>query len=390
MSRQMIKAAWMATFAVVLSGVGLVPATASTDVAPPAAEVCGDRWRIVAAESPGTIATVLLGVAATSDGVAWAVGHRSYFDEDGLYAVSPVIERWDGADWSLAYSPDTAGQLAAVVAFAPDDVWAVGHSGGPESTEYVSMIMHWNGDRWRRVKAPRITLGYLLSVGGSGPDDIWAAGATIGDFRTIVQHWNGTRWRKVRHPATVSDYVVLTGIAATGPDDAWLVGSYLDAEAADAPLALHWNGTRIRRTHPVSPDGLPTALADVAAGPGGGVWAVGTATGEGGVTQAVVERWTSSGWALEPTEDVDSAHLLAVTSGPDSEWAAGWRQGADAAAPVIMKRQSGTWRSVTAPSGEGDTMLLAIDQSTADMWAVGFQRPEEQSALTMRRRPTTG
>lgn len=380
------RAAWLGVAVVALGMAGLASATSATGAVAPVPEACGDKWRIVEAESPGEIATVLLGVAATSDGAAWAVGHRAYPDEQGMYAVSPVIEHWDGSGWSLAYEPDTQGQLAAVVALAPDDVWAVGHSGGPESSDYVSLVMHWDGDTWRRVKAPRVAMGYLLAVGGSGPDDVWAAGSTIGEFRTIVQHWDGDRWRKVKHPATASDYVVITGVDATGPDDAWFVGSYLD-EGADAPLALHWDGTKIRKTSPVRPDGMATALTDVAADLSGHVWAVGTASDGAGATSAVVERWKPSGWQLAPTDDVDDAHLLAVSAGAQGLWAVGWQQGEEAAVPVVLRRQPGTgrWRGVEAPSAEGDTLPLAIDQSATEMWSVGFHRPDQQLAFTMRR-----
>jgi hypothetical protein len=208
----------------------------------------------------------------------------------------------------------------------------------------------------------------------------------IGTFDTLVEHWDGERWRKVRHPTIDSEYVEVGGVAAVSSNDAWIVGSYLD-EGASAPLALHWNGSRWRRTTPVRPDGLPAVLRDVAVDASGQVWAVGQTTDATGSSDAMVQRWTGRRWKVVPTPDVDGTRLDSVSGGPHGVWAVGSRQTDQRILPVIMKwapRQD-QWKSVAAPAESGDNMLLAVDQSPGAQWAVGFHGFDPRLALGLRR-----
>lgn len=82
----------MVTTAVVSAAILASPAGAYS-----ASEACGSDWAKVSTPSPGTIFSVLLDVATVGTGDAWSVGFRSYIDDEDMYAVSPIIERWDGA-----------------------------------------------------------------------------------------------------------------------------------------------------------------------------------------------------------------------------------------------------------------------------------------------------
>ncbi len=114
----------MLATAVVSAAIVASPVAASSS-----APACSSDWAKVSTPSPGTIFSVLLDVATVGTGDAWSVGFRSYVDDEGMYAVSPIIERWDGVSWTVAYQPSSQGQLAGVFALASDDVWAVGHTG---------------------------------------------------------------------------------------------------------------------------------------------------------------------------------------------------------------------------------------------------------------------
>ena len=355
-----------------------------------AAPACGADWARVHAPSPGTIYSVLLDVAAVGAGDAWAVGFRAYIDPDGLFANSPIIERWDGAEWSVAYRPGSAGQLAGVFALAPDDIWAVGHT-GMESVDYQPLIMHWDGARWSRVDSPAADLGYLTAIGGSAPDDLWAAGVRIGTYETIIEHWDGTTWTLVDHPSPTSDYVALGGLAAGSSHDVTIVGTYLDDQARSAPLALHWNGTQWRRTHPLMDGDSGTSLLDVTINDVGQVWAVGSSTSASGDSQAVAERWTRHGWTLaSPPAGAGSSSLASVTSGPEGMWAVGSQAAPDASPTTLTVRwrpRAHVWRVVESPNAGGDNYLLGVDQTVhGELWAVGFHRvADEERALTIHR-----
>ena len=366
----------------------LVCAPAHAQPAPPT--MCGAEWTKVATPSPGTIYSVLLDVAAVGVGDAWAVGFRAYIDEDGLFANSPLIERWDGSDWTVAYRPGSQGQLAGVFALSSDDVWAVGHT-GLESVDFQPLILHWDGTSWRKIDNPRADLGYLTAIGGTGPDDLWAAGTLVGTYETIIEHWDGAEWTLVPHPSPTSDYVALGGLAAGGPDDVTIVGTYLDEQGRSAPLGLHWNGTKWRRTHPVAVGESGTSLLDVTVDAHGRAWAVGSTITESGDTQPVAERWTRRGWTvLAPPASPGSASLASVTTGPGGLWAVGSQTAPDASPRTLIERWRpgpDEWRVVTSPNAGGDNYLLGVDQTPdGELWAVGFHRTgEEEKTLALHR-----
>lgn len=364
--------------ATVLSAAVVATPAGAYSVTPP----CSSDWAKFPTPSPGTIYSVLLDVATVGADDAWSVGFRSYIDDDGEYAVSPIIERWDGESWEVSYQPPAQGQLAGVFALASDDVWAVGHT-GLESTDFEPLIMHWSGSAWERVQSPSAPMGYLTAIGGSGPDDLWTAGTQIGTYETIIEHWDGTRWKKVRHPAPTSDYVAFGGPAAAGPDDVTIVGTYLDDDAQSAPLALHWDGSAWHRNRPTRVGELGTSLNDVTVTGGGRAWAVGSSATAGGGAQAVAQRWNGRRWtAASPVGPDGSSSFASVTAGPDGVWAVGSRTRTDQPAETLTERwrpQSETWQVVASPGAGGADSLLGVDQSPAgELWAVGFHRPGQQ------------
>lgn len=359
----------------------------SAPAAASAGASCGPDWSRVASPSPGTIYSVLLDVAAVGPGDAWAVGFRAYLDAQDQYAVSPIVERWDGSSWSVALQPDEQGQLAGVFALSGDDVWAVGHT-GLESPDFRPLILHWNGHSWSRVPGPSVAMAYLSAVGGTGPHDVWAAGTLIGTFDAIVEHWDGTRWTVAPLPTPSSDYVALGGLAAAGRDDVWIVGSYLDRQARTAPLSLRWDGAAWHRVRPAAVGQEGTALADVAVDPSGHVWAVGSYA-TGGLTQALAERWTAGrGWVPDfPPAMQGSASLASITSGSAGTWAVGVLDAPGQRSSTLIERRdpgSGDWLQVGSPNARGGNRLLAVDESPGgELWAVGFHRAGPELTLVV-------
>ena len=103
----------------------------------------------------------------------WAVGSSS---------GGGVIERWDGARWSVQAS--TAVPLTAVAASSPTSAWAVGWSAG-----HGGVIEHWDGRTWSAQAEGHLD---LAGVAASSADDAWAvAGPTI-------LHWDGHTWTSVQ------------------------------------------------------------------------------------------------------------------------------------------------------------------------------------------------
>jgi hypothetical protein len=58
-------------------------------------------------------------------------------------------------------------------------------------------------------------------------------------FLTLIMHWNGTRWKVVSSPnpeETIS--IALNGVAAVTRDNIWAVGN----ANSSSTFIVHWNG----------------------------------------------------------------------------------------------------------------------------------------------------
>jgi hypothetical protein len=99
---------------------------------------------------------------------------------------------------------------------------------------------------------PSSTGNFLSGVSAVSATDAWAVGyydnsSGVGD--TLILHWNGTAWSKVKSPNPSSTSNVLSGVSAVSATDAWAVGDYQNnTTGADDTLILHWNGTSWSRT----------------------------------------------------------------------------------------------------------------------------------------------
>ena len=91
---------------------------------------------------------------------------------------------------------------------------------------------------------------YLFAVTASWTNNIWAVGTAyavpdcIGDgcgpSLTLIMHWNGTRWKVVPSPNPADTITTISfelyGVAALARDNIWAVGS------SSSGFILHWNG----------------------------------------------------------------------------------------------------------------------------------------------------
>jgi hypothetical protein len=118
----------------------------------------------------------LSGVAATSARNVWAVG-------------SGVILHWNGSRWTCASIQNT---LYAVSTSSADNAWAVGGGAGQAAA------LHWNGRAWKEDDLnPTPGRAYFLQSIAAIPRSgrAWAVGGTEStDYETLMLHWNGTAW----------------------------------------------------------------------------------------------------------------------------------------------------------------------------------------------------
>ena len=224
----------------------------------------------------------LQGVAAVSANDIWAVGSTNA-SSFGIYSgygnsqAAPLIEHWDGNQWSVTLTPNLPlnAILSSITALAPDDVWAVGTTIQAKSSS--ALIVHWDGQQWRVMSnASTVQGGDLSSVSASSANDVWATGFGM------VAHWDGTSWSQVSYPAppaTKNVYEGFDGIVAFSANNVWMAGfrnsfsSNNGGVSTLMPVLEHWDGHQWKiapQAQKISGHLNAIASAD------GRIWAVGT------------------------------------------------------------------------------------------------------------------
>jgi hypothetical protein len=301
------------------------------------------------------------------------------------------------AGLASASAVGTAGQLHAVAAVTPRDIWAVGCSGGCEGPD--SMILHWNGTTWSKVASPDPGAAFdeLTAVSVVSADDVWAAGYDCSTAHcdgsgnvqnTLILRWNGTKWSTVPSPDPSTTANLLLGVTAVSADDVWAAGSEIPNAATlkSTTLILHWNGTKWSRVSSPNVSGASNTLYGVDANSATSAWAVGNecdffACPEPGYTTGtMILHWNGTTWSKvsSPSPGVSNNVLFGVSAvTPDDAWAVGDTSGTSAGGGgTLVVHWNGTkWSRVASPNpGSQFNDLQAVSAASAsDVQAAGNQ-----------------
>src|SRR5215469_16855971 len=262
----------------------------------------GHGWSEVAAPNPGP-ADELQSVSASGSSDAWAVGY--YTTGNASKPEAPEALHWDASSWTSVPLPALPGDFdtdngAGIVDISPADAWLVGAWFKPGGRDN-SFIAHWNGTAWSMVtRLPGLAMHDLAA---SGRGDVWALGTGSGPaFPAVIEHYNGSKWTL---SATLPG-VRLHRLASVSRDQAWAVGSNA-AETATA--TVEWNGSAWNAVPSPNPS-TEDSLRDVAAVPGGGLWAIGTEmdfSSGGGEPSPMAMHWDGTAWTAVPAIGVGGA-----------------------------------------------------------------------------------
>jgi hypothetical protein len=369
-------------------------------------------FTVVPTGNPSVQGNTLNAVAAVSSSDVWAVG---FAGSNNLNESRTLIERWNGSAWSVVPSPNpgstracngfnSGNMLNAVSGVSTKDVWAVGFSFSC-STLLRPLILHWNGKRWKAVPSPALNTNDNAALNGVvafAKDNVWAVGyqpATNGAVLTLVEHWNGTSWSVVPSPQLSSTGSVLTSVAAVSPSDIWAVGDSVDAPTTSVQtLVEHYDG----RTWKViaSPNPLPKAFLDqnvlvsVHAVSASNVWAVGHQQDFGlQRTLTLIEHWNGTSWTVvaSPNDSVvtgSTNRLKAVTGFSGSNlYAVGFVATANTSGQqrnFAARFDGSTWSAVSTPRPGMSSNLNGADAitGTRNLWFAGAWSVNESSAET--------
>jgi hypothetical protein len=215
----------------------------------------GAKWSVVS--SPHfTKGDALNGVQAISSTDIFAVGSSSTDSPD---TVSPLIEHFDGNQWSAVTTPpvSTGASLNQIAIISSTDMWAVGQMGvldGQQPTQ--PFAMHFDGTQWSIVTVPAPANSFfntLASVTAIASNDVWAVGSTTNNTATVTltEHWDGNTWKTMPSPnagreGNIQGENQLLGVSAISTSDVWACGFFVDVPQGSTLhfLVEHWNGKR--------------------------------------------------------------------------------------------------------------------------------------------------
>jgi hypothetical protein len=191
-------------------------------------------------------------MTSSSANDVWAIGTLVNL---GTGLVSSLFEHWNGTAWTATTVESTNEFLFGASADAMNDAWAVGFHG---SDNIGTSAMHWDGTTWKSVATPNVGEGTnkLNAVLALAPNDVWAVGLSTpvappkrAATLTLIEHFDGTSWAVVPSPNvgpnSANQSNRLLGLTAHSANDIWAFGSYFAADGSGHQMALllHWDGT---------------------------------------------------------------------------------------------------------------------------------------------------
>jgi hypothetical protein len=216
----------------------------------------GSAWSSQEAPSPGdAIAVGLNGVSCASSVACTAVG--SFAGSTGLRMT--LVEQWNGSTWSIQSTPNPPGatysSLNGVSCSSPTACTAVGNFNTSSSMiagDSVSepLVETWDGTNWSIEPPPTPPggpLGTLNSVSCTAATACTAVGSFTSGYstQTLAASWNGSTWsvQPSGNPPGAM-YSSLNGVSCASANSCTAVGSFSASPFEDQEtLAEAWNGT---------------------------------------------------------------------------------------------------------------------------------------------------
>jgi hypothetical protein len=333
-------------------------------------------------------------VSADSNADAWAVGS---FDLSNALQ-QPLAEHWNGKAWSVvtaARYETGANELSGVAALNPADAWAVGSYDNIAEKSPQPLIEHWNGNNWSVVRSPLVGGAYggqLEAVSAVSSTDAWAVGWSYTSSTQrppasslgLIEHWNGASWSVVPSPSHGSVETNLTGIAVVDANDIWVSGVYAPTQQGlDYTFAEHWNGkTWTLAATPIAVANYVNRLNGIAAVSTGSVFAAGYAFSPAyGHYRNLSEHWNGSAWSSLPAPnasyyDTELSGIAAVSAAEVLSVGTYKIYGTtpEASHTFAMVWNGKNWGELATPNlAVPGTFFEAVSRipGTADAWAAG-------------------
>jgi hypothetical protein len=362
-----------------LIALGIASMIAAPTVAADASVTCSSTWEQMTSPNRSDKSNDLNAIVAIAPDDIWAVGAFGTLSSYGVFRT--LAEHWDGQTWTSVSSPNPGSftnGFTAVGASSSTDVWAVGTSGSTGGDR--ALAERWDGSKWAVHQPPRQahTGSSFAGVADVDASNVWAVGNTTessGLTEPLAERWDGVAWNDVS-PSPIPSGGSFFAVTATGPDDVWAVGVIYGTLGKTTLLTEHWDGTAWTEIPAVNPSATANAPTGVAVSSTGDVWLVGYQFVQSELTdRTLAERWDGTQWQLTTTTDMGTQSFLqGVAADSTGMWAVGWMSATNGHSYVLIERWDGTAWSVQpgpSPGTLGASLNGVASDSTDHAWAVG-------------------
>jgi hypothetical protein len=286
----------------------------------------GAAWTIVDSGTSNTVAA-LRAVTAIGPGQAYAVGTLYNLGHSFALVESNLGEGWGQV------SASGQGILYGIASTGLSDVQAVGETTSGTPKTLAKRYPYW--DTPLPTPAPG-SISSLFGISADAIDDAWGVGTYVDSQQhPLVIHWNGNAWDLVPTPTPPGIDIQLRGVLALTPADVWAVGwkSRPGVRSPKAPVAIHWNGAGW--TFPSAPAvGKSSSLFGVAGVSSTDLWAVGSSTDASMVQHTLIEHWDGANWIRTQSPDSGPSRLNGVTIEPGGT---AWTVGTGSGNPLALR-----------------------------------------------------
>jgi N-acetylneuraminic acid mutarotase len=312
--------------------------------------------------------------ARTPDDI-WAVGESGGGPDQPIFTLTM---HWDGSSWNYIESPNVGTHdniLRGVSVVAANDVWAVGYIFDHYTGYSQTLVMHWDGIEWNVVSSPNPGnyINKVQAIAAVSPNDIWAVGIT--NYQLLALHWNGSQWSVVPTPSLSGQYINLGGITAIAANDIWAAGSY-EVNYYFVTLTIHWNGTQWSVVPSPNIAQTSNRLGGISGVAANDIWAVGSYSVfvPYETFRTLTLHWDGTQWSIVPSPNASNTSPLYDVSAISANdvWAVG-----DYGGPtwtLTMHWDGSAWNIVPSPNANTQSNVLSrvVAISPGEVWAAGY------------------
>jgi len=201
-------------------------------------------WTVDTLAYPGSFETRMRQIWGSSPHDVYVVGHNDqafgkmwHFDGN----------KWADVKLSTAQGGTIGGpiDLAGVLGFASNDVWAVGEKIHLDVES--SLVIHYDGVRWAEAALP--PQGFLISIWGTSKSDLW-----VGGVDGVIGHFDGSTWTQRLLDSNLAGLkypMQITSIAGFSSNDVYAAAYRPDQVSpvdSTAVYLYHFNGQQWNKT----------------------------------------------------------------------------------------------------------------------------------------------